>query len=300
MMSRKGRKAQTESFLQNQRTYLQYVNRLTELSISMFDWKNLPETIDARFLELALFNDGMTVFFKDEVMGYLALQVMIGGALDVYRIPITRTAFAQNGYQMKLNSNNSVIIFNNMLHTNSILDVQEMSKRLYEIQRTIDVNVIQQKTPKIITCTENQRLVMKNLYAQYMGNEPFIYGDKNLDLSGIKTFDTTSPYVADKLYDLKTQYWNEALTYLGISNVNTVKKERMITDEVQRNLGGTIASRYSRLFMRQQACEQINRMFGLNISVDYREDMQVFDTYNANTEDLSNVIDIVKGGENNE
>lgn len=297
---KKGRKAQTEAFLQNQRTYLQYVNRLTELSISMYDWKNLPDTIDARFLELALFNDGMAVFFKDEVMGYLGLQVMIGGALDIYRIPITRTAFAQNGYQMKLDQSNSVIIFNNMLHTNSILDVQEMSKRLYEIQRTIDVNVIQQKTPKIITCTENQRLVMKNLYGQYMGNEPFIFGDKNLDLSGIKTFDTTSPYVADKLYELKTQYWNEALTYLGISNVNTVKKERMITDEVQRNLGGTIASRYSRLFMRQQACEQINKMFGLNISVDYREDMQVLDTYNANEADLSNEIDIGKGGENNE
>lgn len=297
---RKGRKAQSEAFLQNQRTYLQYVNRLTELSISMFDWKNLPDTIDARFLELALFNDGMAVFFKDEVMGYLGLQVMIGGALDVYRIPITRTAFAQNGYQMKLDQSNSVIIFNNMLHTNSILDVQEMSKRLYEIQRTIDVNVTQQKTPKIVTCTENQRLVMKNLYAQYMGNEPFIFGDKNLDLSGIKTLDTTSPYVADKLYDLKTQYWNEALTYLGISNVNTVKKERMISDEVQRNLGGTIASRYSRLFMRQQACEQINKMFGLNISVDYREDMQVLDTYDANEANLSNEIDIGKGGENNE
>lgn len=297
---KKGRKAQTEAFLQNQRTYLQYVNRLTELSISMFDWQNLPDTIDARFLELALFNDGMAVFFKDEVMGYLGLQVMIGGALDVYRIPITRTAFAQNGYQMKLDQSNSVIIFNNMLHTNSILDVQEMSKRLYEIQRTIDVNVIQQKTPKIITCTENQRLVMKNLYAQYIGNEPFIFGDKNLDLSGIKTLDTTSPYVADKLYELKTQYWNEALTYLGISNVNTVKKERMITDEVQRNLGGTIASRYSRLFMRQQACEQINKMFGLNISVDYREDMQVLDTYDADTAELSNETDISKGGENNE
>lgn len=297
---KKGRKAQTEAFLQNQRTYLQYIDRLTELSISMYEWKNLPDTVDARFLELALFNDGMAVFFKDEVMGYLGLQVMIGGALDVYRIPITRTAFAQNGYQMKLDQSNSVIIFNNMLHTNSILDVQEMSKRLYEIQRTIDVNVIQQKTPKIVTCTENQRLVMKNLYAQYMGNEPFIFGDKNLDLSGIKTLDTTSPYVADKLYELKTQYWNEALTYLGISNVNTVKKERMITDEVQRNLGGTIASRYSRLFMRQQACKQINKMFGLNISVDYKEDMQVLDTYDADNANLSNETDVGEGGGDSE
>mgnify|MGYP003604830784 CR=1 FL=1 len=108
---KKGRKAQTEAFLQNQRTYLQYVNRLTELSISMFDWQNLPDTIDARFLELALFNDGMAVFFKDEVMGYLGLQVMIGGALDVYRIPVTRTAFAQNGYQMKAKNSHYLKIF---------------------------------------------------------------------------------------------------------------------------------------------------------------------------------------------
>ena len=291
MSKRKNRDPWSSVYL-NDRTYQHYYNRLTELAISMFEWTGLPDSVDPRFLELTLFSDGMAVFFKDDVMDkYLALQTMIGGNLDVYRIPITRTAFAQNGYQMKLDPSNSVIIFNNMLHTNSILDVQEMSKRLYEIQRTIDVNVIQQKTPKIITCTENQRLVMKNLYAQYMGNEPFIFGDKNLDLSGIKTLDTTSPYVADKLYELKTLYWNEALTYLGISNVNTVKKERMITDEVQRNLGGTIASRYSRLFMRQQACEQINEMFGLNISVDYREDMQVLDTYDA---------DVGKGGENNE
>ena len=297
-MGRRGRKTQTEAFLQNQRTYAQYVNRLTELSISMFDWQNLPDTIDARFLELALFNDGMAVFFRDEVMGYLGLQVMIGSRLDVYRIPITRTAFAQNGYRMKLDPSNSVIIFNNMLHTNSILDVQEMSQRLYEIQRTIDVNVIQQKTPKIITCTENQRLVMKNLYAQYMGNEPFIFGDKNLDLSGVKTLDTTSPYVADKLYELKTQYWNEALTYLGISNVNTIKKERLITDEVQRNLGGTIASRYSRLFMRQRACEQINTMFGLNISVEYRDDIHALD--NSDHDITYSSDDTNKGGDDSE
>ena len=127
---------------------------------------------------------------------------------------------------------------------------------------------------------------MKNLYAQYMGNEPFIFGDKNLDLSGIKTLDTTSPYVADKLYELKTQIWNEALTYLGISNINVVKKERMITDEVTRNQGGTVASRYSRLESRRQACKQINEMFGLDIWVDYREDFQdVEEQKNENEEE---------------
>jgi hypothetical protein len=263
-----------ESAYMNNRTYLQYYNRLTELAISMFEWQNLPKTVDQRFLEMCLFGDGMCVFFQDEVLGYLSLQCMIGGKLNVYRIPMERKAFATNGYQRELNETNSVIIFNNYLHTNSLLDVEMFSKRLYNLDRAIDVNANAQKTPVLIQCDESQRLVMKNLYKQYEGNEPFIFGSKGLDASGLKVLQTGAPYVADKLYELKTQIWNEALTYLGISNINVVKKERMITDEVTRNQGGTVASRYSRLESRRQACKQINEMFNLNIWVDYREDFQ--------------------------
>lgn len=263
-----------ESAYMNNRTYLQYYNRLTELAISMFEWQNLPKTVDQRFLEMCLFGDGMCVFFQDEVLGYLSLQCMIGGKLNVYRIPMERKAYATNGYQRELDGTNSVIIFNNYLHTNSMLDVEMFSKRLYNLDRAIDVNANAQKTPVLIQCDESQRLTMKNLYKQYEGNEPFIFGSKGLDANGLKVLQTGAPYVADKLYELKTQIWNEALTYLGISNINVVKKERMITDEVTRNQGGTVASRYSRLESRRQACKQINEMFGLDIWVDYREDFQ--------------------------
>ena len=257
----------------NNRTYLQYYNRLTELAVSMFEWKNLPSTVDARFLELCLFSDGMCVFFEDEVLGFLALQCMIGGHLNVYRIPTERRAYATNGYNRQLDASNSVIIFNNYIHTNSMLDVEMFSQRLYNLDRAIDVNANAQKTPVLIQCDETQRLTMLNLYKQYDGNQPFIFGTKGLDANGLKVLQTGAPYVADKLFDLKSQIWNEALTYLGISNINTVKKERMVTDEVIRNLGGVIASRYSRLEMRRQACEQINNMFGLDISVEYRTDV---------------------------
>lgn len=266
-----------ESALMNNRTYLQYYNRLTELAVSMFDWVNLPDTIDARFLELCLFGDGMCVFFKDEVLGFLALQTTIGGQLDVYRIPIKRKAWAQNGYQIDLDESNSVLIFNNFLHTNSLLDIEMFSKRLYNLDRAIDVNANAQKTPVLIMCDETERLTMKNLYKQYEGNEPFIFGNKALNAKGLTVLKTDAPYVADKLYQLKTQIWNEALTYLGISNTNIVKKERMISDEVTRNMGGVIASRYSRLEARRQAAEQINKMFGLNIEVNYREDFREMD-----------------------
>ena len=295
-----GRKRDTqfvESAYMNNRTYMQYYNRLTELALSMFEWKNLPKTVDQRFLEMCLFSDGMCVFFEDEVLGYLGLRCMIGGKLNVYQIPTDRRAYATNGYQKELNGTNSVIIFNNYLHTNSMLDVEMFSKRLYNLDMAIDVNANAQKTPVLIQCDESQRLTMKNLYKQYEGNEPFIFGTKGLDTNGLKVLQTGAPYVADKLYELKTQIWNEALTYLGISNINVVKKERMITDEVTRNQGGTVASRYSRLESRRQACKQINEMFGLDIWVDYREDFQDVDEQKNENEEEEKEY---RGGEVNE
>lgn len=264
-----------ESMILNNLTYSQYLNRLTELAISMFEWKNLPKTVDARYLELHLFETGCMVYFKDEVIGDLCLDCIVNGRLDVYGNPLLRRAYSgYNNYQKLLKYNNSVIIWNNYLHTNSILDVEMFARRLYNIDRIIDINANAQKTPVLVLGNEKQRLTLLNLYKEYDGNAPFIFGDKNLDINALKALSTNAPYVCDKLYQLKTQIWNEALTYLGISNINIQKKERLITDEVTRNQGGTIASRYSRLESRRQAVEKINEMFGTNIEVNYREDFQ--------------------------
>lgn len=265
-----------ESALMNDATYIQYFNRLVELSVSMFEWQGLPETIDPRYLELHLFQNGSMVYFRDEVMGDLCLDCIANGQFDVYGNPISRRAYSSyNQYQKTLSESDSVIIWNNYLHQPSVLDVKMFAKRLYNLDRIIDVNANAQKTPVLVQGTEKQRLTLVNLYKEFDGNAPFIFGDKNLDLNSLRAISTNAPYVADKLYQLKTQIWNEALTYLGISNLNIQKKERMITDEVQRNQGGTIASRYSRLEARREAVDKINRMFGTDISVDYREDFQI-------------------------
>lgn len=288
-MSRKRKTSFWENAWLNNRTYQHYYNRLKELAISMFEWQNLPDTVDARFLELSLFSTGMAVFFKDDELGYLALQTMIGGNLDVYNVPKNRKAYATNGFNMPLSENDSVIIWNNMLRTNCLTDIELFARRLYECDRTIDVNIKAQKTPVAILCDDNQRLTMKNMYAQYDGNEPFIFGSKDLDIKKIQAISTGAPFVADKIMQTKIQIWNEAMTYLGISNVNFQKKERLVTDEVTRNMGSTVSSRYTRLEMRKQACRQINKMFGLNINVEYREDIQVVDSE-----------DDEEGGDNNE
>lgn len=280
-MKKKKNQSFHNTLMANGATYVQYYNRLMELSMSMFEWKNLPDTIDERYLELGLFSSGCMVFFKDDVIGELALNMTYQGGFDIYGEPTRRRAYSRyNQFQTTLDKDNSVIIWNNMLRTNSALDVQMFAYRLYNLDRIVDINANAQKTPVLITCDEKQKLTMKNLYMQYEGNYPVIFGDSNLDIKSLSVLKTDAPFVGDKIYDLKVKIWNEALTYLGISNINVTKKERMITDEVIRNQGGTIASRYSRLESRRRAVKKINKMFGLNITVDYREDFQSTDIEN--------------------
>lgn len=277
-MSRRHKTQFSESAMRNNGTYGFYLEKLTELAISMFEWKNLPEGIDPRFLELTLFSDGQAVWFKDDELDqYLALQVIINGKLDVYRVPIRRRAFAVNGYQRQLDNKDSVIIYNNYLRTNSYAMCVMYAKKLYNLDRIIDVNANAQKTPVLLRADESQRLTVLNAYKDWDGNQPVIYGDKALDPNMLSVLRTDAPYISDKIYQLKTQYWNEALTHLGISNLSIQKKERLVSDEVVRSQGGTIASRYSRLEARREACNKINDMFGLDIWVDYRDDFREAD-----------------------
>ena len=260
-----------ESALFNTSEYNIYIKRLSEMAISMFEWINLPETIDERFLELTLFGEGKIVFFKDDDIGYLTLQMADDGQLDVYRIPTRRRAISCTNYTKQLDNTDSVIIYNNVMHTASYYEMLPFARRLTNLDRIIDVNVNAQKTPVTILATEKQRLAMLNLYKQYDGNEPFIFGDKNLDLNAITCISTGAPYIGKDLYELKTQIWNEALTTLGIVNVSIQKRERMVVDEAIQTQGSVVASRYSRLNARKQACKQINSMFGLNIDCKFRE-----------------------------
>lgn len=259
-----------ESLSQNVKTYQQYLNLLIELSISSFEWKNLPETIDSRYIEMELFTSGALVYFNDEVIGNLCLNCITNGQLNVYGYPISRRAYSRyNQYQKILDDKNSVIIWNNYMHTNSQTNIYGLARRLSNIDRIIDVNVNAQKTPTLIQGSDKQRLSLINLFKEYDGNVPVIFGDKTLDLNALKCLKTDAPYVADKLYELKTKIWNEALTYLGITNVTYQKKERMVTDEVMRSQGGTIANRMSRVNSRREAVERINAMFGTDIEVNF-------------------------------
>jgi hypothetical protein len=203
----------------------------------------------------------------------------------VYKIPIRRRAFTPgvssvnetdkstvSTYHAERTNKDSVICYNNMLHSPSLNMCRMFARRLADIDRTIDVNISAQKTPVLIESDSNTLLSLKNAYKQYEGNFPVIFGTKGI-ADNVKVLMTGAPLVAPALQQLKQTIWNDALESLGIANHGADKKERVNTLEIQANQGGTIASRYSGLIAREQACDAVNRMFGTSISVRYREEV---------------------------
>lgn len=253
------------SLFDNKRAWNNYTYRLFEMAMSRGHWTNMPKSIDLRYLEQTLITQGACVFFKDDVLGYLCLPVVLNGKLDVYGNPYDFMAISDTGYNKKLNVNNGVIIYNNYLRMPNIAEICYYAERLYEYDRIIDVNVKAQKTPVLIKCDKSEILSMENMYQKYEGNQPVIYGKKSLNDDNISVLKTDAPYIADKVYTLKRNIWNEALTQLGIPNTDTTKRERMIKDEVISSQGAVIATRNSPEKMRQLACDKINEMFGLDM-----------------------------------
>lgn len=268
-LPRNERKRFYDSIVDNTTTYNYYVERLTDIAVSRFKWTGFPDSIDTRFLELTLFEKGQAVVFEDDVMGLLSLNTAISGSWNVYNVPIKRRAYATNGYNKNLTIENSVIVFNNYIRTPSIQHILNFSKKLSNIDVTIQININTQKTPIALKANKKQQLSVLNAYKNYDGNVPVIFKEDDFKDDSISSMSLGAPFVSPELYELKTKIWNEALTFLGVPNISETKKERMITDEVQRQMGGVLASRTSFISMRKQACEKINKMFGLNVDVEY-------------------------------
>lgn len=285
--NRWGSKQDRNELVDNVNSFIKYRDQLMELGMTMIGWdfskidKEKRQFLNQRQIEFHEYYKGATIFFEDkELSAYLCLPVILGGNFDLDDVPKRRVAYAKNGYRKELDESNSVVIYNNYLRKPSCYTVNHYANRLADLENAIDVNCKAQKTPIAIICDENERLSLENLYAKYEGNYPFIFGEKDLNLKDVKAINTGAPFVADKMYQIKMQIWNEALTHLGISNISYQKKERLVSDEVIRNMGGTIASRYSRLETRRDAVEKIKDMFGIEIGVDFREDFRQTDDEN--------------------
>ena len=306
-----------DSAILNDATYIDYLDRFTKIALSMFEWINLPKSMNARWLELCLFNKGQASLLKDEKYGFINTNCASAGEVNIYGLP-TRLNCYSFEYQSErklytgLNptltdkqkaqkeNQEAILVLNNWNATPTLGAMELFAYRLYEAQRTCDINIKAQKTPVMVVVDETQRLLMENLYNQYDGNQPFIFGDKDQLSSGIlKAITTQAPYVADKITDYKKEIFNEALTYLGINNVLVDKKERLVTDEANANNELINLNLQSYLAPRLEACRQFNEKFGLTgtdkeISVRVRSDL-----YNTIKNEMSIVTDLNDDGKIN-
>ena len=260
----------------NDNTYIDYLDRLKLIAISLFEWRGLDEIAGygaSRFMELALYENGRACFYKDSKIGYKVFRANPNDKFNVYMLPEKIMAWSL-GYEKTIPFDECVFVMNNLLMKPTLETLQLMAYRLFETERTIDVNLIAQKTPVLIEGDTKTILTLKNVYMQYSGNTPFIFGNKQFDISNkLNVLKTDAPYLIDKLELHKHEIWNECMTYLGINNANTDKKERLITDEVDSN--NDLINYYLNCFYktRKQACDLINEKYGLNITIELNKDV---------------------------
>lgn len=284
------------SMIINDRTMIDYLDRLKMLAISLFTWKNLDKYAGfgaSRFLELSLYEEGKGVFVKDEEVGYLALKVTPSDKLNTYMLPSQVMAWSID-YHKTYDFDDVVYIMNNELQKPTQEFMELFAYRLYETERTIDINLQAQKTPVLIEGDTKTILTLKNVYMQYSGNTPFIFGNKQFDISNkLNVLKTDAPYIIDKLDVHKHQIFNDALTVLGIDNANTDKKERLITNEVESN--DQLIKYYLNCYYktRKKACEDIKEKFGIDVSIELNKD--IIDLLNVTENDIINYDEV--GGE---
>ena len=301
-----------DSAILNSATFVNYLERLKLVACSMFEWINLPSSMNAEFLERCLYEYGKASLLKTEEYGFINSKCVSNGNLNIYMLPTSMHCYSTDSLDVTRKLYNGfkdentddyeycVLVKNTYDMTPTESTLQLFALRLYEAERTCDVNIKAQKTPTIILGDESLRLAMKNLFLKYDGNEPVIYADKKqIGTDTFKVLTTEAPFIADKIMEYKKQIWNEALTYLGINSLSTEKKERLITDEANSNNELINLNLQARLLERKKACKQFNELFGLSgenaIDVRVRSDLR---NVIKNLDSSVNEIIESKGGEN--
>ena len=264
------KKILVDSQLYNFKTYLNYKTRMLTLSENVFQFKNVNPFIDLAYVNSELVTKGSIAFFKDEVMGLLALPYMNVGSLDIYGRPTSIRPIPKNGsYNRTLHRGEFVIMYDNDSHLSIYPNIVAHAERMALIKTIIDTNIKQQKTPRFWRTSEENKRTIQDIVNNVDGNVDAITTYDNIDLEDTTLVLAPAPFVSDKLNDAKKEEWAEFLELIGITNLSVQKKERAIRDEVITSMGGTIASRYSRFESRRKAVEEINKLFNENIEVEF-------------------------------
>lgn len=293
------RKKLINSQISNFKTYLMYQREMLTLAENVFEFENLPAYIDVAFLNKTLLRNGAIAFFKDEVLGLIALPFNTVGTLDIYGRPNEIEVYGEDskGYHRKLKQDEYVIMYDNNGRYPLYLDICQMAERISLCVRTIDINMIHQRTPRIWKTDQDKALSVKSMINNIDSMQEDIAVYDSMGVNDVSAVLAPAPYVADKIDNHLDQLWKEFYRLIGVANLQEQKKERLIQDEMSASQGGTIASRYARFEPRENAIRKINEKFKTNISVHYYDGEP--DSRKGN-EDVSESDVFASGTESNE
>lgn len=261
-------KIDSETLL-TQDTYKECFYRIERIALNVTRWDNLPKEVNQMMLERFLFYYGRCAFFYDDILEkYLVLPVSAEYAWDEYGFPTEYEVMGFLGYTRRLNSENSVLILNNYQFHSDTYQASLFATRLCETKRTVDMHTEALRLGIGIAVPENkktsaQKLVakLKNFQLWHIISPGFLEGSDK-----IKTFDLQRRYDIDKLDVHLEKLWAEVYDFFGVDNAPE-KRERLISDEVFVQTSVSEINRNARLNPRQDACEKINKMFGLDVMV---------------------------------
>ena len=238
------------------------------LALNRYKWENLPNGIESRYIEQMLYDNGECALFDHPDFGLTVLRSSSRENLNIYGEPTKLTLTGFNVHRTVM-MDECVRILNNDLALPSQENILYYARRMAEIDDIIMQNLRQQRVPYLFATDENNSFSMKALYDRIYQGEPAIFIDKEM-LNGqsenIMVIPTIAPYLVDKLQIQKQEMERELLTFLGINNT-LEKKERLLQDETNSNNQFIKMSSDIGFKQRQLACEQMNEMFGLNVSV---------------------------------
>ena len=298
----------TDALLLNNQTYVDYLERLKKIATSMFEWVNLPDTCNQRYLELCLYYKGQCALLYDNDYGFINTQACDSGYINIYGLPTLINCYSYSYNQMrdtyvagsednKEKDKECILVLNNYQRVPTASTLELFAYRLAELQRSIDTNIKSVRTPILIRTDQKQFMSLKKMYEEYDGNTPVIFADRNLITDdSLKAINTQADFLGRELNDVKREIWNEALTFLGVSNLSE-KRERLISSEADSNNELVNLNLQSYLIPRQQACKEFNDKFGLTgtdkeISVRVRSDLYNFvKQYDSIASDYSEAID---------
>ena len=243
-----------DTMLSNERTYIDYLERFKKIALSMFEWVNLPESMDERFLESCLYYFGEAALLKDENLGFINTQCCSNGQINIYGLPTSLHcySFGYNEDRKLYTGDNSeqaqkdscILVLNsrqiNPMATKNTIEL--MAQRMCEAERSCDVNIKSIKTPLVLTVPDTQRLTVENAYNQYSGNMPFILGVKDqFDESKFKAINTGAPYIGDKLIAYKKEIWNEKSTVANRTQIPIDEDIQTISEDVELSKSSVIS-----------------------------------------------------------